>query len=96
MALYSQASNTTKKVYYALPDKCHRRPKHVRVTRPTHFGVATAAVVGGLLCNYSYDISPRLAVPVIIVGYFQAGLAILAGNHPVRCILPSTLGRWLA
>ena len=39
-------------------------------------GVATAAVVGGLISNYAYELSPRLAVPVIIVGYFLAGLAI--------------------
>ena len=39
-------------------------------------GVATAATVGGLICNYAFAISPRLAVPVIIVGYLLAGLAI--------------------
>ncbi|KAL2040517.1 hypothetical protein N7G274_006496 [Stereocaulon virgatum] len=39
-------------------------------------GVATAAVAGALICNFSYDISPRLAVPVIIVGYFLVGWAV--------------------
>jgi tellurite resistance protein TehA-like permease len=39
-------------------------------------GVATAAVAGALICNFSHDISPRLAVPVIIVGYFLAGWAV--------------------
>ena len=39
-------------------------------------GAATTAVVGGLICNDAYAISPRLAVPVIIVGYFLGGWAI--------------------
>ncbi|KAL9070531.1 MAG: hypothetical protein Q9161_004828 [Pseudevernia consocians] len=39
-------------------------------------GVATAAVTGGQIINYAYDISPRLAVPVIIVAYLLGGLAI--------------------
>ena len=39
-------------------------------------GVATSAVVGGQVVTYSYDISPRLAVPVVIVAYFLGGLAI--------------------
>ena len=36
-------------------------------------GVATAALVGGQIVTYAYDISPRLAVPVIIVAYLLAG-----------------------
>ena len=39
-------------------------------------GVATAAFVGGEVVTYAYNISPRLAVPVIIVGYLVGGLAI--------------------
>ena len=39
-------------------------------------GVATAATVGGQIINYAYDISPRLAVPVVIVAYLLGGLAI--------------------
>lgn len=39
-------------------------------------GVATAAVVGGQVINYAYDISPRLAIPIIIVAYLLSGLAI--------------------
>ena len=39
-------------------------------------GVATVALVGGQIVTYAYDISPRLAVPVIIVGYLLDGLAI--------------------
>ena len=39
-------------------------------------GVATAGTIAGLICNYAFELSPRLAVPVIIVGYFLAGLAI--------------------
>jgi len=39
-------------------------------------GVETAAVVGGLLSNYSRDFSPRLAVPAIIVGYMLTGIGI--------------------
>ena len=39
-------------------------------------GVATAAVTGGQIINYAYDISPRLAVPVIVVAYLLGGLAI--------------------
>lgn len=39
-------------------------------------GVATAAVTGAQVVKYAYDISPRLAVPVIIVAYFLGGLAI--------------------
>lgn len=39
-------------------------------------GVATAALVGGQIVNYAHDVSPRLAVPVVIVAYFLGGLAI--------------------
>ena len=39
-------------------------------------GIATAAVTGGQIVVYAYEISPRLAVPVVIVAYFLAGLAI--------------------
>ena len=39
-------------------------------------GVSTAAVVGAQVINYAYDISPRLAVPVIVVAYLLGGLAI--------------------
>ena len=33
-------------------------------------------MVGGLVCSYADDVSPRLAVPVIVTGYFLAGLAV--------------------
>lgn len=39
-------------------------------------GLATTALVGAQVVTYAYNISPRLAVPVIIVSYFVAGLAI--------------------
>lgn len=39
-------------------------------------GLATDAVVGGTICNFSYEFSPRLAVPVIITAYLLAGFAI--------------------
>ena len=39
-------------------------------------GVANASFVGGQLVTYAYDISPRLAVPVIIVAYLLGSLAI--------------------
>lgn len=39
-------------------------------------GVSPAAVVGAQVINYAYDISPRLAVPVIIVAYLLGGVAI--------------------
>lgn len=39
-------------------------------------GVAKASFVGGQLVTYAYDISPRLAVPVIIVAYLLGILAI--------------------
>ncbi|KAI9809427.1 MAG: hypothetical protein M1827_006863 [Pycnora praestabilis] len=39
-------------------------------------GLMTSASIGGLLINYSYDVSPRLAVPVIVVGYLCNGYAI--------------------
>lgn len=39
-------------------------------------GVATAALVGGQLVNYAYHISPRLAIPVVVVAYLLAGLSI--------------------
>ena len=39
-------------------------------------GLATDAVVGATICNYNYEFSPRLAVPVIITAYLLAGFAI--------------------
>ena len=39
-------------------------------------GIATSAVVGGQICNYSYNVSARLAVPTIITSYLLGGLAI--------------------
>ena len=39
-------------------------------------GLATTALVGAQVVTFAYDISPRLAVPIIIVAYFVAGLAI--------------------
>ena len=42
-------------------------------------GIATDALVGSLICVYADDVSARLAVPVIIVGYFLLGMAIWLG-----------------
>ncbi len=39
-------------------------------------GVATAAAEAGFITNYAYDLSARVAVPMIIVGYFLVGLAM--------------------
>ena len=39
-------------------------------------GLATDAVVGGTICNFNYEFSPRLAVPVIITAYLLGGFAI--------------------
>lgn len=39
-------------------------------------GVATDAVVGGLICNYAYGMTARLAVPILITSYFLDGLAV--------------------
>lgn len=38
--------------------------------------VATAAVTGGLIASYSFNISARMAVPVIIVSFILAGIGI--------------------
>jgi len=40
-------------------------------------GVMTAATVGGLMANYAYEISGRLAMPVIIVSYMCVGYGVL-------------------
>ena len=39
-------------------------------------GMATDAVVGAAICNSAYELSPRLAVPVIITSYLLGGFAI--------------------
>lgn len=39
-------------------------------------GIATAAAVGGLICRYGYDVSPGLAVPVLIFSYLLTGFAL--------------------
>ena len=41
--------------------------------------VATVAVTGGAVVSLSYDVSPRLAVPVIIVSFMMSGIGILLG-----------------
>lgn len=41
--------------------------------------VSTAAVEGGIVASMSYEISPNLAVPVIIVGFLLVGVGILFG-----------------
>lgn len=40
-------------------------------------GVMTQATTGGIVVNYSYNISARLAVPVIIVSFMCIGYALL-------------------
>ena len=40
-------------------------------------GMMTAATVGGLIINNARDVSPGLAVPVIIVGFFVLGYGML-------------------
>ena len=42
----------------------------------TALGLATNALVGAQVVTFAYNISPRLAVPIIIVAYLAAGLAI--------------------
>ena len=39
-------------------------------------GMATAASEAGLITIYGFDMSSRLAVPQIIVGYFASGVAM--------------------
>lgn len=41
--------------------------------------LATAALTGGLIASYSYHISARMAVPMIIVAFIMAGMAIFIG-----------------
>ena len=41
---------------------------------------STVAAEGGLLCIYSFDISARLAVPVIIVSFMLVGVGIFIGT----------------
>ena len=41
--------------------------------------VSTAAVTGGLIVSLSYEVSPTLAVPVIIVGFMLVGIGFLLG-----------------
>jgi tellurite resistance protein TehA-like permease len=41
--------------------------------------VSTAAVEGGIVASMSHNISPTLAVPVIIVGFMLVGIGILLG-----------------
>lgn len=39
--------------------------------------VATAAATGAYIVNYSYSMTPRLGLPVIIVGYMLTGVAMI-------------------
>lgn len=39
-------------------------------------GLATAAGIGGLICRYGYNVSPGLAVPILIVSYLLNGFAL--------------------
>lgn len=41
---------------------------------------ATVAVTGGLVVSQSYNVSPSLAVPVIIVSFMMVGLGVLLGS----------------
>lgn len=41
--------------------------------------VSTVAVTGAIVVTLSYDVSPRLAIPVIIVSFMMVGLGILLG-----------------
>lgn len=38
--------------------------------------VMTLGTTGGLVCNYSADMTPSLAIPVIVVGYMALGYAL--------------------
>ncbi|KAK5219082.1 hypothetical protein LTR72_008264 [Exophiala xenobiotica] len=42
-------------------------------------GVATLAVVGGVVASFSHDISARLAVPIIVLSFCAVGIGILLG-----------------
>ncbi|MBV35949.1 MAG: hypothetical protein CMP47_10960 [Rickettsiales bacterium] len=42
-------------------------------------GVSTLALVGGVVASFSHDISPRLAVPIIILSFCAVGVGILLG-----------------
>ena len=42
----------------------------------TALSLASTALVGAQVVTFAYSISPRLAVPIIIVAYLSAGLAI--------------------
>lgn len=50
-------------------------------------GTATASVVGATIITYSADVSPRLAVPVIIWGYMLLGIGGLLGLLAYAVIL---------
>ena len=53
---------------------------HDRSMSPAIFvplvGIATNAVSGATICNYASQLSPRLAVPVIITSYLLGGFGI--------------------
>jgi len=42
-------------------------------------GLLTAASTGGIIVNYGYDVSARLAMPVIIFSYFLVGYGVFFG-----------------
>lgn len=56
--------------------KGHRLPTTVIIPAVS---VSTVAVTGGVLPSYSYDISPRLAVPVIVVSFMMLGIGLILG-----------------
>jgi len=41
--------------------------------------VSTVAVTGAIVVTLSYDVTPRLAIPVIVVSFMMVGLGILLG-----------------
>lgn len=66
-------------------------------------GLATAGATAGYITTYSFEMSPRLAVPQIVVGYFATGVAtfmaiilytiyfhrLLAAGFPVHAKRPA-------
>jgi tellurite resistance protein TehA-like permease len=59
-------------------------------------GVMTAATVGGIIANSANEISPRFAVPMIIVSFLCIGYGTLVALMVCAFYLFKFAGKWLA
>lgn len=50
-------------------------------------GIATVATTGGLIASYSYAISARLAVPIIIFSFLMVGIAVFTATFLYTLLL---------